>query len=152
MESRGNSQPREEYRGETPSTAYQPNYGYAMPYTTAPYYYPLLRSRTNWIVVTIFWIFYVTVGVWIDLSLTLALWLCALILPFTLPLVALYYYSGEVASSDSWIASQNAATSLGAAGFITAIGIMLLIFSVFTFKPWLKFHRLMFREAGGLRI
>lgn len=156
MENQTVEQPTQDHK-EAPNAPYPPTYNYQMPYPAysyQPYYYPSFRRRTNPVVAVGFWIFYALVGFWVDLALTITLWACAITLPFTLPLVALRYYGwvpdGVGYSSQGWFGEQNAATLFSLAGASTAFGIILLILAIFSIKPWLKLHRFLFRELGGL--
>jgi hypothetical protein len=130
------------------------NYGYA-PY---PQYYPTYQSGPHPAVQVGFWIFYALIGVWVDLALTISLWVCALVLPLTLPLVALvqnnYLPQGWTVRIDGWDGNmvQTEAMLYSTAGVISVIGLILLVFAILTVKPWFKFHRFIFRELGGVRI
>ncbi len=147
---------------ETPSSLYQPPavpayqptypaYGYQQPYA---YYYPQRRPRPNPVIQIGFWVFYALVGFWVDFSLTLTLWACALTLPFTLPLTYL--------SRSSWLPEGfglnvnnsglrlSDGTVYALAGGASVIGIGLLIVAIMSIKPWLKLHKVMFRDLGGV--
>lgn len=148
-----------EVRKETPSATYQPGSYYQMPapaYNSYPayYYYPTFRRRTNPVVAVGFWIFYALIGFWIDFALTITLWTCAIVLPFTLPLVAMRYYGwvpdGVGYTSQGWFGEQSPAVLFSLAGGATAIGILLLILAIFSIKPMVKLHRFLFRELGSL--
>jgi hypothetical protein len=127
-----------------------------------PYYYsywqqyqPYRRSPNTALQVG-FWIFYLLVGFWIDFSLTLSLWVCAVVLPFTLPL-ALLVRNNTDASLWTWddgvrIYQMTDTQFYTAASIVTGVGIMLLVFALLTLKPWLHLHRFIFRELGGLNI
>lgn len=134
-----------------PPAHYAPYYYYPAPYQfTKPPSFTVFNA--------LFWVFYALVGFWVDLSLTLSFWICALVLPFAFPLVvavggrAGLFPEGYVYTSGEWLYWQSDRTIYILAGITSLLGIMLLVAAILTIKPWFKLHVAMFRHLGGLAI
>ena len=136
----------------TPPPTYYPSYYYN------PASYQLAKPTSFTVFNALFWVFYALVGFWVDLSLTLSFWICALVLPFTFPLVVAVggreglFPEGYVYSSNDWIYWQSDRTIYILAGIISLIGVVLLVAAILTIKPWFKLHVAMFRHLGGLAV
>jgi hypothetical protein len=153
-------EPKPENNQQPPAGNYFPPAGYApqpsYAYGSYPNYYRPRKSN-NAVLNIFFWIFYALVGIWIDFSLTFSAWVCAVVLPFTLPMIALKRTGIlpdkiMVMGSNEWFYAQSDTLIYMLATLISALGVFLLLFLVRTFKYWVKFHKVMFRDLGGLRI
>jgi hypothetical protein len=139
---------------QKPPEPEQPTY-----YPPQPQYVPYYQPQTSDVPVgrVLFWLFYGLVGFWVDLSLTLSLWISALILPFAFPFALALgksglYPAGYIYPTNDWLAYQSENTLLTLAGMVSVFGIFLLIFAILTAKPWFKFHQWLFRELGGVKL
>ena len=138
------------------------------PYVPTQYYYPYSpafvptpRPRPAPALQIGFWVFYALVGFWVDLGLAIALWACALFLPFALPLTVLarttwsqdWLFGGRSPNSYDWPwFGQSDAFVYTAAGVASVIGLAILVFAIVTAKPLARLHAAMFRNLGGLDI
>lgn len=130
-----------------------PSYGYNDP--AYPQYYPAIVPRPNPLVQIVFWFFYLTVGLPVSFSLTLALWATALGLIIVFPLTVLKQtgvIGGNWVSLGDWLSQQSEALVYGLTGCISIVGLLLLVFAVLTTRPWLGLHRAVLRNLGGLNI
>lgn len=134
-------------------TAFNSPYNFNVP--VYPQYYPAFRRKPNPVVQLVFWFFYLTTVLPVSLSLTLALWVCAIVLPLTLPLTILRRTGvvGEnVISMGDWLSQQSDAVIYAISGSISLVGLLLLLFAFLTARPWFNLHRAAIRDLGGLNI
>lgn len=127
------------------------------PYYNYSYYPPQTHQITAGNIV--FWIFYVLIGFWVDLALTLTFWSLAVILPLTFPFVVaiggnegLFNRQGIVLVPGDLFYGQTDSMIYAEAALISLFGVMLLVAAILTLKPWFRFHLAMFRNLGGLPV
>ncbi len=107
----------------------------------------------------IFWVFYVLVGFWVDLALTVTFWVMAVILPFTFPfIVAIGGNTGLYSNKDIILVPGDFLYGLTdsqlytVTGMTSIAGLVLLVLAILTLKPWFRFHRAMFQHLGGVTL
>ena len=112
------------------------------------------QSRPHLVIQLLFWFFYPLVVLPVSFSLTLALWICALVCPFYLPIMAFLRYGpfADWASQGDWIVGQNDLVFYSVTLAGSLFGLVLLAFALFTARPWLHFHKVLLRDLGGLNL
>lgn len=118
-------------------------------------YYPTVKPKPNPVVQILFWFFYLTVGLPVSFSLTVALWATALGLLTVFPATILKQtgvIGGNWVSLGDWLSTQSDALIYGLTGCISMVGLLLLVFAILTTRPWFGLHRAALRDLGGLNI